>query len=806
MDDISKDKRFAHVTKDPRFRKMPVGQRKVKIDDRFKGMFKDKRFKLKYSVDKRGKPVNLTTDEHLKKYYELSDEESSDSDENIDDNSNDTDLDKHSNKVQDAPRVKKRTTKEVDSGKKALNKKSVKKVSLKSKNISNVGENVSDSDSDIGSDSKRTDTGKGIIKSKVQSKFLNTANKVNKDKGKKRISEDIDDESDDDSEEGSEDNSSDEDSDIEERKTVGNDSGVDFARGEGNVYSSSSDDDDDDDGNDNERGGEIDDKDVSKFDHKWGETDDTVISMEEATYRLAVCNMDWDRMKAKDIFVLLNSFKPSNGIIKSVKVYPSEYGKERMAEEVKHGPKELKELNIDSSDEDDDVANEEGTIYHREKLRQYQLNRLKYYYAVIECDSIETADHIYKECDGLEYESSATKLDLRFIPDEETFEENDVSSACMEIPSNYKPQFFFNAALSQSKVDLTWDETDRERVQLTSQQFTNNAKEVEEEDLKAYLASSSDEEGADYGAIIGNNEDDGDSGDDSDNKNLDKYKKLLTDLNSQENKKKHDVEMEISWEPGLKEATEKIVKKKKQSKNSTVWEDYLQKKKEKKKSKIEERQKKNRNIEIISEKQESVGLGEQAFSDDDLPVDADMASFMAEETSSIKKKKKKKKKNKNEDNKEEDSETVKKKAELSLLMMDEGDNKKHFNLQDLMQEDGKKKKKKLKAKKSKPEEDDFQVNVADPRFSAMYDSHYFNIDPSAPEYRKTQGTEALITEKIKRSGKRDKHKMTVSDREEEQVKKPKLINKQTTNEDNLASLIKSVKSKTKHFHSNKSKR
>jgi hypothetical protein len=32
-------------------------------------------------------------------------------------------------------------------------------------------------------------------------------------------------------------------------------------------------------------------------------------------------------------------------------------------------------------------------------------------------------------------------------------------------------------------------------VQLTSQQFTNNAKEVEEEDLKAYLASSSDEEG-----------------------------------------------------------------------------------------------------------------------------------------------------------------------------------------------------------------------------------------------------------------------------------------------------------------------
>lgn len=84
-----------------------------------------------------------------------------------------------------------------------------------------------------------------------------------------------------------------------------------------------------------------------------------------------------------------------------------------MKQEDLEGPKELFEKD-DKSTLAGCSDKIEGEDYHREKLRQYQLKRLKYYYAVIDCDSPETANAIYDNCDGVEFETSSTKMDLRF--------------------------------------------------------------------------------------------------------------------------------------------------------------------------------------------------------------------------------------------------------------------------------------------------------------------------------------------------------------------------------------------------------
>ena len=80
------DARFGHLKKDPRFKKLGKGNRKVKIDDRFKHMFTDPKFSSVDFLDSRGRKEKQVTKEKLEKFYELGSSEDESKDETVEDN------------------------------------------------------------------------------------------------------------------------------------------------------------------------------------------------------------------------------------------------------------------------------------------------------------------------------------------------------------------------------------------------------------------------------------------------------------------------------------------------------------------------------------------------------------------------------------------------------------------------------------------------------------------------------------------------------------------------------------------------
>ncbi len=233
MDPILNDKRFAKLATDKKFRSVGKKHKKVEIDKRFGALFTNKNFVSKCTVDKRGRPKNLSAKESYEKFYQLEDDSSSDDDQEEDeDNDNQEEEDE-------------------------------------------VSDNE-EKESEEEREEERKPVSKADINKKIKSKLLS------------------------------------------------ND--VDYARGEGNLYSDSSSEEDSD---SDEAGGNVeddlnDDEDPgSEYFDKWGELDADSERTEEATERLALCNMDWDRVGAEDIYLLLSSFCPPSGSITNVKIFLS---------------------------------------------------------------------------------------------------------------------------------------------------------------------------------------------------------------------------------------------------------------------------------------------------------------------------------------------------------------------------------------------------------------------------------------------------------------------------------------------------
>ncbi|XP_059139046.1 ESF1 homolog [Physella acuta] len=723
MADIKDDPRFSHISSDPRFRPMPKSKRKVKLDSRFKTLFTSTHFSHRTDIDKRGRPVldfSKRNKHVMERFYDLSDSDEiennsvAESDSEDDEKTIDQKKGKRERKI-----VKKTAQLESDDLKgKSKEPKSRKRKAADSLSPSNA-------------------------KQKKPEKILKSKSKLKKKKNEEVSSEedtgneDIDKEDESDSVDDDDDESDEDESDIPEFTPA-------HAIEE------------------------------TEVDHRWNELHTDALVVSESTRRIAVCNMDWDYVKAQDLFILFKSFVPEGGQIKSVTIYPSEFGKERMVEEAMLGPKEIREgLKVDEVEDkknkkktkDQQKAKQtekEKEAAQTEKLREYQLNRLRYYYAVVDCDSVQTADAIYNECDGREYQLSCVRLDLRYIPDDMTFDDTPKDRFSEEQSTvGYQPSKFNSTALSQAKVEVTWDETEFDRLsrQISSLQQKDLESIVEENkyaDIIAPPESDSEDEEDGRPSWLRSVLDD-EEGDKvyTEEEKIQLYRKVLMDkLEEEEQEKKEeegDMDKEVEFTPGLKSSVEKKLKKKEKQKDSSIVNEFLEKKKEKKRKKKEERMKKKK----IAGDDEN----EKAFSDDDLPDDVDMETLKelmdvdaGTSKTSQKKDKKRKKKKKYLDEKEGMDE--KERAELELILMDGDNDHKSLQKPEPVKQVSKKKQKKLaKKKKDKVDKEDFKLDVDDPRFSALYSSHLFHIDPTAPQFKKTKNMEKLVNEQIKRKGK-----------------------------------------------------
>ncbi|KAL8473905.1 hypothetical protein ACS0TY_030679 [Phlomoides rotata] len=440
--------------------------------------------------------------------------------------------------------------------------------------------------------------------------------------------------------------------------------------------------------------------------------EDNVPEIEDETRRLAIVNLDWSQVRAVDLYVLLSSFLPKGGQVLSVSVYPSEFGAKRMAEEAVRGPVGL----FDEEDKTDDGEDDE---IDNNKLRSYELSRLRYYYAVVECDSIATADYLYKTCDGVEFERSANKLDLRFIPDSMEFK-HQPRDVATEAPADYEGLDFQTRALQHSNIHLTWDDDEPQRAKTLKRKLNDG--QIAELELKEFLASDDSES------------------DDSDNevedksarkcKKRDKYRALFESGDgSDEDEDEEGQDMEVTFSTGLEDISKRILEKK-NKKSETVWDAYLRKRKEKKKA----------------SKKGSKYSSEDESSDADEEPAEEADDFFVEEPENKSNPVRGKKMNKSTMQEREAS-----RAELELLAADdkgEDTNLKGYNI--------KPKKSKGKKGKSIPDEDKIPtVDFDDPRFAPLFTSSHYALDPTDPQFKRSATYARQITQKKKMSTKRD---------------------------------------------------
>ncbi|WVQ72765.1 hypothetical protein IAR50_002325 [Cryptococcus sp. DSM 104548] len=626
----------------------------------------------------------------------------------------------------------------------------------------------------------------------------------------------------------------------------------------------------------------------------------------DPTTRIAAVNLDWDNMQASDLFAVFNSFlsRPANkgeakapsalGKLMNVKIYPSEFGKERMAKEETEGPgggifksnkkdkkKDGKKARVASAREDsDEEEEEEGDEEYEEgsddenddesdlegesdgddftgpapvsnaskreeidgleiisdvesdlasdagsedinmdQLRQYQLERLRYYYAIATFSTVAASEYIMNECSGTEFEQTANLLDLSYVPEDMTFDEDSVNDKADKEPKGYKGNDFVTDALRHSNVKLTWDQDDPNRVKMTRRTLTRD--EIDEQDFKNLVAfSGSEGEESDFEDDLDGEKDAAGkkkvdkkkamkerkeklrklllSGGDEEDGAVDVWGKAGTALakefedikassssskdpaGTKKSKSKPTDDLEITFRPGLSTAPGGVEH---EDDNLTSLERYKLRMKEKK-------QRKKEKMELKAAARDGDGSGDEGRGkaggkDEFFGSDSEGEESEGEKVDPKLVPKPKPKTL---------QPTVHEEDDLSGLVASSTAPDTNFSMKDIVKaekESGSKRKRRRGTKKGEEREKElgqegWKIDVKDDRFKALHEEPEFAIDPSNPHFIKTKAMQDLLDERTRRRN-AQKHA------EPEGRKSASGVKNVEEKERNLDSLVQSVK-------------
>lgn len=584
------------------------------------------------------------------------------------------------------------------------------------------------------------------------------------------------------------------------------------------------------------------DEDVEHLYQDWGvgayaaNPNENIPLLPEATHRLACVDLDWEHIKAVDILAALRSFVPgTDGDISSVTVYPSDYGLEKMEEEKNTGPQAIwrkSDKSKDDDDEDEEEGSEDGDgDLDTTKLRYYERSKLRWYYAIIVCSTAKAAESIYNECDGMELMKTANVFDLRFVPDDQSFEGRVVRDVATSVPTDYSAPVFQTKALQHTNVELTWDKVDDDRKKTLSKKFKDD--ELKDEDFKTYLASASDE-----------SEEEADIVPDDDQEAIrERYRKLvsLTDKDipserkgTKEWEKEEDLpdgcvpdkdkELQVTFTQDLENLGAKLAEKAKEKNRKgaeTVWEAYLRRRKEKR----EEAKRKGKvhyhssdDSESDSDIEEAPPAGDDG--DDPTKDPFDDPFFNQNDSFVDTKKKGKKKPQQHSSDSDDDAQEEQRRAELEMLLMN--DTSLHSKKKSSLEKDaglpkGKMSKRariKLAKMKKRAEREDGSdnedldaqkkeyLNMDDPRFKEVFENPEFALDPTDPRFAKSgKAATKLATEVAKRRSQKRRSKPNTDTLEADD----KMLDSKSSDKADIKLMVASLKRKSASTMNSKKK-